>query len=203
MVVYPCRKHLFGLVLLPACFAILAGLGATQATGIAFGGGTSHHSTAAPLHMQGPQSGTLDTPNDTPTITATATPAATGTPVCQVQVASTDVPKNIPDSRAAGIDSTLVISNINTISDIDLTGLKINHNFIHDIRVKLTSPAGTQVLLINQVCGPDANFDTITLDDSASQVIGSVCPPTPGGRYRPQNALAAFNGQPAGGIWTL
>src|SRR5204863_7441496 len=124
-----------------------------------------------------------DTPTDTPTATNTPSPTATNTPVCQVSAMSTDVPKSIPDSFVA--QSTLNMTGIGTISDIDLVGLNISHTSISDLEVDLTSPDNTTVALIVQICGSEDNFTNITLDDGAAQSIGAVCPPTPGGTFRP------------------
>src|SRR6478672_9779885 len=130
------RKYLLSLALLPLALAIVAG--SFVASGTAQGASSQPY-YSAPARLLVP----LDTP------TPTATPSPTDTPVCQVQRPSTDVPKSIPDGQSGGVNSTLVITNITTISDVDLVGLNINHGFIHDIRVRLTSPQGTQVLLIN------------------------------------------------------
>src|SRR3954452_22795296 len=112
------RKYLLSLVLVPLALAIVASSSAASDAGQGAGRRTYY---SAPARLLVP----LDTP------TPTATPSPTHTPVCQVQVASTDVPKNIPDGQSGGVNSTLVISNITTISDIDLVGLNINHSFIH------------------------------------------------------------------------
>src|SRR5262249_34105402 len=125
---------------------------------------------------------------------------------------STDVPKPIPDF-ANGVQglvtSTLNISGIGTISDINLVGLVISHTYIQDLRVTLRAPNNTQVRLIGQICAGEDDFSNITLDDQAAAAVNSVCPPTPGGTFRPAgaavppNALATFNGLNASGTWTL
>jgi subtilisin-like proprotein convertase family protein len=146
------------------------------------------------------------TPTARPTNTQTRTPSPTATACAVSAFTSTDVPKSIPDNIAAGVNSTLVVSaGVGTITNVDLTGLNITHTWIGDLIVKLTSPGGTTVVLVNRVCntGPIANFGNITLDDGAAQAIGSVCPPTAGGSFRPSNPLSAFNGQNPVGTWTL
>src|SRR5207253_5966194 len=112
-----------------------------------------------------------------PTFTPTSTITPTNTPVCQVQMFSTDVPKAIPD--VSTVTSYLIFSGVDTISKVNLTGLNITHTYIGDLIVTLTSPAGTTVTLINQVCNTARfqNFNNITLDDNAAAAIGSVCPP--------------------------
>lgn len=146
-------------------------------------------------------------PQPTPPPGSTAVPTvalATATPACVTGIhASSDVPRPIPDLGTA--TSTLNVSRPGQIQDLDLTGLNISHTWIGDLRVSLTSPAGTTVVLIDQVCnnGRYGNFNNISLDDSASQSIGAVCPPATGSAYRPDNPLSAFTGQSANGTWTL
>src|SRR5439155_16072109 len=98
--------------------------------------------------------------------------------------------KAIPDQ--ASVISTLTIGGISSIADIDLVGLVISHTYIGDLRVSLTSPNNTTVILINRVCNNArfVDFSNITLDDGAATAIGSACPPTPNGTFRPSNPLS-------------
>jgi subtilisin-like proprotein convertase family protein len=148
------------------------------------------------------------TPAPTGTVASTTTPQSTAT---VTTIMSTDVPKAIPDNGQTTstlnnntaelkIDAATVAG---TIADVDLVGLNIPHTWLGDLQVTLTSPSGTSVVLINRVCSSDSNFSNITLDDSASTLIGMACPPASGASYRPSNPLVLFTGQPASGTWTL
>lgn len=78
-------------------------------------------------------------------------------------------------------------------------------SFDREIVFSLINPLGTTVRLIAQDTysgsTPGAGRLSITFDDSAAnQVGGSVLT---GGTFRGVDALSAFNGQDAGGVWTL
>jgi subtilisin-like proprotein convertase family protein len=123
---------------------------------------------------------------------------------CTTTFPSTDVPKTIPDNSAAGVNSTVVIpAGYGTVVDVDLVGLNVTHTRINDLIVKLTSPGGPTITLINRICNNEDNFSNINLDDSAAAAIGSACPPSPNATFRPSNPLSGFNGLAASGTWTL
>lgn len=114
---------------------------------------------------------------------------------------STDVPMTIPVDSVSTITSTLTISHSATITDVDVVSLKGQHTWVNDLTFTLSSPEGTDVVIMENICGDDmANFD-LSLDDNAAGTW--PCPPVGGGTYQPSNPLAAFNGQSSGGIWTL
>lgn len=116
---------------------------------------------------------------------------------------SLEVPLTISSSGTPIINSTVTIPGAQgvNISDLDLVGLTFTHSYISDLRVRLTSPTGTVVTVVNGVCGSNANMN-LTFDDQAS-VTTIPCPPTSGIAVRPQNPLSAFNGQNSAGLWTL
>lgn len=114
---------------------------------------------------------------------------------------STDVPMTIPVDSESTITSTLTISHSATITDVDVVSLKGQHTWVNDLTFTLSSPEGTGVVIMENICGDDmANFD-LSLDDNAAGTW--PCPPVGGGTYQPSNPLAAFNGQSSAGIWTL
>jgi subtilisin-like proprotein convertase family protein len=121
------------------------------------------------------------------------------TSACFTAANATDVV--IPENGAPTITSTLVVGSTGTIGDVNLVGLTGTHSWIADMTVSLTSPAGTTVVLFNNICGDVANFD-LNLDDEATP--GSLpCPPVGGGFYQPSNPLSAFDGEDPAGTWTL
>jgi len=116
---------------------------------------------------------------------------------------SLEVPLTILPTGAQTVNSTVTIPVAQgaTISDLDLVGLTITHTFMSDLRVRLTSPAGTVVTVFTGVCTNNDNMN-LTFDDQAS-ITTIPCPPTTGASVRPQNPLSAFNGQNSTGLWTL
>lgn len=132
----------------------------------------------------------------------------TASNVCSIEhLRSSDVPKPIPDG-AASASSVIEVPAAPGLylTDVEVEGLSITHPWIGDLRVSLTSPTGTTVLLIDRVCNVPpgaANFSNITLSDVATQPIGSVCPPAASGVYRPRDPLSTFRGELAAGTWTL
>lgn len=95
-----------------------------------------------------------------------------------------------------------------TISDLNV-GLNLTHNYRGDVRVNLTSPAGTTVTLIAQSADADDNYNLL-LDDSSTNALDdnvATSPLTPlyeaNRTAAPSNPLSAFNGQNANGTWTL
>ena len=120
-------------------------------------------------------------------------------------LASGDVPKAINPVGSTTVTSNLVVSGVGTITDLDVN-LNIRHTFTNDLRVTLVSPDGTPVVLFDNVGrGTNrSNFAGTILDDEASVFIDSTLASNPyTGRYRPQNALAAFDGKGANGTWQL
>lgn len=119
---------------------------------------------------------------------------------CQT-VASSDVPKNISSSGTPTITSTLNMPINGTINDVNILNLTGTHTWINDLRISVSSPDNTSVILLNTVCSNQDNFDIDFDDDAGSSSI--PCPPTDGNTYQPSGLLSAFNGLEANGIWTL
>ena len=92
--------------------------------------------------------------------------------------ASTDVPKPIPDNNATGITSNNVVTGNGNVGSLSLS-LNITHPFRGNLVVTLISPAGTQFIVRNRQGGGGNNI-----------IINN-------------QAITAFNGQPAAGTWQL
>src|SRR5262249_30040542 len=121
---------------------------------------------------------------------------------------------NIPDNNANGISVDLFVSSDgeNFITDVN-AWFFIPHTYQGDLRVMLTSPAGTSVDLVNRPGSPGcggygysaANFGYIDanlflqefeLDDAAAVPYNAPSVPCPGvtnatGPYRPVSPLSA------------
>jgi M6 family metalloprotease-like protein len=89
----------------------------------------------------------------------------------------------IPDNRAAGVSSTINIAQSGIVSRIKVS-VDIQHPFIGDLRVVLTSPTGRRAVLHAQLGGSSDNI--VETYDSASPGV-----------------LASLVGQPMQGLWVL
>lgn len=113
---------------------------------------------------------------------------------------STDVP--VPFNTTA--TSTINVSMPGNIIDLNVIDLIGTHNWVPDMQVSLTSPSGTTVMLFDQICGNNDDDFNLNFDDAAAPgAIPCNQPVGNGGTYLPEQALSAFNGEPAAGTWTL
>ena len=89
-----------------------------------------------------------------------------------------------------------------TIEDLDVV-LDINHSYIADLDISITSPNGTTVELISDQ-GDNANYIDAEFDDESSNSLpGESTFSNLSGDYPPEEALSAFDGEIAAGVWTL
>jgi subtilisin-like proprotein convertase family protein len=99
------------------------------------------------------------------------------------------------------------------INDVNV-GLDIAHDWVGDLRLTLTSPEATSVVILDQPgtlltgaadgCGED-DVSAI-LDDDGSPAAEDACytpAPAVAGTLSPNNLLAAFNNVSGAGTWTL
>lgn len=143
------------------------------------------------------------------------------TSLAQTTISYTGPAVPIPDNTPAGFDVALNVSGLGTITDLnfrlDTAGscdatpgnlnAAIDHTFVGNLTLKLTSPSGTQVTLIQRRGGTRENFCSTLLDDDAGSptldTITSVSGSAVGGTFQPESPLAAFDGQSPNGIWVL
>ncbi|MBE0662584.1 MAG: S8 family serine peptidase [Bacteroidales bacterium] len=137
--------------------------------------------------------------------------------------ASSDVPVAIPTSGTPTVTSTLTISGATgNIIDLNVKDLNILHTWVGDLKVTLTSPGGTVLVLFDRPGYPATTFGCeqnnifTTFDDEASLTavdFENTCNSSPGttppytyaisGIYQPIDALSALNGTSPDGTWTL
>ena len=99
---------------------------------------------------------------------------------------ATDTPIAIPDNNSVGATSNLSVSAPGgAINDLNVT-VDISHTYKGDLKVTLTSPGGTSVILHNNT-GGSANDIKTTFDTQTT----------------PYQALSAFNGLAPNGTWKL
>lgn len=113
--------------------------------------------------------------------------------------------QNVPIADATARRSTITnipidIADSRTIASMSVE-LSVNHTYVSDLRVRLISPTGTAVTLVNRRGGSSDNM-RLTLSDSASSSIASVSGVLTG-TFRAEQALSAFAGQNTKGRWTI
>ncbi|MEA2154623.1 MAG: extracellular elastinolytic metalloproteinase [Solirubrobacteraceae bacterium] len=124
---------------------------------------------------------------------------------------STDVPKAIP---ATGVDSLLTFPGSGPVHGLKVRIDRLDHTFVGDLVMTLTSPALTTVTLMNGA-GSSPSFPSgasgddlvnLVFDDNAATPIASIDPLAPGpfsGSFRPVGLLSSFDGENRSGTWTL
>jgi subtilisin-like proprotein convertase family protein len=105
-----------------------------------------------------------------------------------VETDTNTTPVAIPDNDSNGITSTIEITGATTTIGAGLNiDIDLEHPFVGDLIITLTSPQGTRVVL----------FDPDDLD-SGSNVQGNFP-----ADYQPVDSLSAFIGEDPNGTWTL
>ena len=103
-------------------------------------------------------------------------------------------------------DATSIISSVirndshGVVQNIRVTNVNGQHSFLSDLKFTLTSPTGTEVILMSRKCTFNEDFN-LGFSDTGIPVLN--CPPTNGFLFQPEMPLATFIGQPAHGDWTL
>ena len=111
-----------------------------------------------------------------------------------------------PNQYPFTLTSTITISGASaasTITDMNVS-VNIQHLWAGDMDLKLTSPAGTEIILLgNSVCDDGTDDIYVTYDDEGSPLVCSTTSPAVGGITIPQQALSAFDGEGLNGDWVL
>ncbi len=118
--------------------------------------------------------------------------------VCQT-FNSVDVPISIPSSGTPTVFSDLPIALGENIIEINVLNLEGTHSWIGDLKFTLISPSSTEVVLVNQECGNDDDFD-VNFDDDGSTLS---CPYNNNQTAAPLANLSDFNGNNPDGTWML
>jgi len=126
---------------------------------------------------------------------------------------STDVPKIVDDPTTAV--STLTFAGNGTMQALQVHITRLNHTWVGDLVVTLEAPSGETITLMDRP-GTDGDhpdgssgddFSDLVLADNATTPINAIPFNGPAGgytgRYRPTQALSAFDGEDRQGTWTL
>lgn len=127
----------------------------------------------------------------------------TETLTCVAVEFSTDTPIDIDESQAGTYEASIFIEDghVDQISKLRVH-VDIEHTYVGDLILKLVSPSGTEVVLIDQICdsGQDIN---VVFDDSAEVFTCNPDNPAIVGTLQPLNPLSAFINDTVEGEWTL
>ena len=143
-------------------------------------------------------------------------------------VSYSGAPVAIPDANTTGVNLTVAVSGLSSITDLDFrfdgtvsspdplsTTVGVNHSWVGDMIFRLTSPGGTTVTFYDRPGVPASTFGcssnnlfNLTLDDEAGSALEGQCPGGGNGgpltgSFTPNNPLSAFDGQNPNGTWTL
>ncbi len=147
---------------------------------------------------------------------ATGTPGGPGE---RLRFRYVNPPVVVPDGVPSGITVPIEISGVfGAITNVQVsldgtscntnaasTTVGLSHEWVGDMLIRLTSPQGTTVTLIDGRGSSGNNFCNTRFDDSAATSITTITaaqnPYT--GSFRPEQPLSAFNGQQPNGQWVL
>ncbi len=161
-------------------------------------------------------------------------PTAGGGGGSPVTVSYTGPAVAITDNLPAGINVVVPVAGVGTITDLNFsfdgtiasadplsTTVGLNHSWVGDLVVKLTSPGGTTVTIVDRPgftgagfgCNNNNFFGTTLNDDGGLPAIEIQTNPSPGpcntalafpvGNFSPNNPMSAFDTQNANGNWTV
>lgn len=111
-----------------------------------------------------------------------------------------DLPIEISTVGTPTIKSKIAFFEDLTLADLDVN-LEIDHTFLSDLVVSLTSPSGTTVVLLASSCADLQNVNA-TFDDAANAFV-CAGDPAINGTVQPLGSLSSFNGESILGEWTL
>ncbi len=121
-----------------------------------------------------------------------------------------DLPLALPDDAPAGVASLLQVVTEGTINDLRVQ-VEIAHPWVGDLELRLTSPAGTTVSLLDRPGVPADTFGCsrddmdVLFSDAEDEPLEDLCAGNPWfvGTAQPRQPLAAFVGQELAGSWLL
>jgi subtilisin-like proprotein convertase family protein len=111
-----------------------------------------------------------------------------------------DLPFNISASGMPQVTSTAFVSGSGQVSDVNVQNVDVSHDNTGELRLTLTSPSGTEVVLVDEQCGFTRDINC-GFDGSAA--IEITCPISDNNIYQPEGDLSTFNGEPIVGDWIM
>jgi subtilisin-like proprotein convertase family protein len=115
---------------------------------------------------------------------------------------SVDVPRVVPDGGTIGSDLTIPGTG-GRVKGARVRIGRISHTYDGDLTLTLIAPDGRSVKLVGAKGGSGQDFVGTVFDDAAATPIRSTTPAPFTGAFRPAQPLAALDGAPLAGTWTL
>jgi len=109
-------------------------------------------------------------------------------------------PVAIPSTGTPTITSVITVADDRPVLGVRV-GVDVDHTFVSDLIITLTSPQGTEVTLVSNSCG-EAN-DIKAIFDAQAPVFVCGNNPAISGEVRPLGSLNAFAGESSFGEWVL
>lgn len=136
--------------------------------------------------------------------------AAKNPPPVSLHIVVLEPPVIIPDNNTVTI-SGKKIAGPNTVNGNLTVEVVLDHTWVGDLVIKLRSPSGTEVTLLDRPGSPPGfgcsnDNMNVLFDDTASFNPETHCigtNPWLTGSVLPVESLAAFNGEPTDGNWSL
>lgn len=116
-----------------------------------------------------------------------------------ITYASGDGP--IPIPAQGTITSRIFVPDVRAVQDLNVR-VNIQHSYVGDLRIYLTSPTGVMIPLVLNRGGAGDDFIDTVFDDEATQPISAGTAPFTGS-FRPEGELEAVDRISAEGWWTL
>ena len=112
---------------------------------------------------------------------------------------NSDLSRDIKDNKTM-VQLVNVSSDYKTLTKVAYITLNIQHDRVGDLKIELTSPSGTNVVLSNYR-GGNSSVNGITFkDDSSNSIVNFNGTNTD---YKPEQPLATFVGENPNGIWVI
>lgn len=113
---------------------------------------------------------------------------------------SRDLPQEISEAAPSTVTTTISVLQELLISEVELN-MELNHTYLQDLIISLTSPSGTKVIITSNTCGNLNNINAI-FDDDGDPIVCSGSPAI-SGTVQPLGSLATFKGESTLGDWIL
>ncbi len=120
------------------------------------------------------------------------------------EISAENLPLPIADgtSTAESItETTFMIADNLTILDLNVF-INLTHTYTNDLTIKLISPAGTSITLVQNKGGSGNDFTNTIFDQEAPSSIASGSPPFTG-PFIPEGDLSVLYGTMSRGVWRL
>ncbi len=111
-----------------------------------------------------------------------------------------NLPITISSVGTPTITSTIAVADDRPVLGVRVT-LDVEHSFVSDLVIRLTSPSGTTINLVSNSCGEGDNIDATFDADAPPFICGED--PAISGLVRPLGSLRAFSGESSFGEWVL